>query len=478
MHERDMSGYRDASIYTPEELFNPELRQSRNDWLDFVESRPYKDESGQVHDPVTGEVINPDEYFAAKQMETVEPAEPVNYSDMPMSELAKQLARAEFAGNTDESRTISDALIDKLAAAELASHSERDKEHNGIRSDNLWARVMSIKDKELLRIGGQPSVDESKQEKLFEVAAVLEAPIEKAVAGPKALLEEKQAEARRAASGHELAAVPDGVKEDVPSDSVEGQPGQDVLPGVDEELLQADESPYAGLETSEGYEGPALKLSDSNGQTYHLEGGRVKVFNPEGELVSTYACEHGEAMPVARVGQGWKLANNFVTADITSIEPADPEAQPSAGDHIPEGGFDDGSLMAELANEQPKDKEKRPRGKHSKALGRSALRAVLDKVRKSKSRAKESIRSHKMVSGIAVAAVALAGIGIGLGSSETGGPDKAPNSPAATSAPNPSQGPEAKNQLSPTPSPSDIELKPGQGITISKDGKSASVDFK
>ena len=138
-----------------EHAFNPEARQAQADLNAYTETRPYEDAAGRLQ----GEkgFINAEKHFdglrEAHEAETM----PEAYENMSVTDVAKALAKSEYDADKTKVEDLSDVLVEKLSAMEDDAVSERDAEHNGDRSDNMWDRVMNVKDKELARLQGEES---------------------------------------------------------------------------------------------------------------------------------------------------------------------------------------------------------------------------------------------------------------------------------------------------------------------------------
>lgn len=117
-----------------------------------------------------------DQYFEGQRKKYEQESMPKSYDQMSITQVAKALANAEFVGDKTKVEDLNDVLADKLAAEEDKINSERDNEHNSERSDNLWNRVMSVKDSELARLEGKVGESQSAEAEAVEKdAAVAEA---------------------------------------------------------------------------------------------------------------------------------------------------------------------------------------------------------------------------------------------------------------------------------------------------------------
>lgn len=137
-----------------EQAFDPEARKAQTELNAYMDSRPYEDDRGNIHNPDNGSFVNADTYFDGQRENFEADTMPEAYENMSLSQLAKKLASAEFENDTTKVEDISDALAEKLSAEESRIASDRDAEHSKDRSENLWNRVMGIKDKELSRLSG------------------------------------------------------------------------------------------------------------------------------------------------------------------------------------------------------------------------------------------------------------------------------------------------------------------------------------
>lgn len=150
--------------------FEPEARQGRRQADDYMETRPYEDKAGGKHHPVTGELIDIDDeslttgdvhtdknYFEANRNQHYEDSMPTAYEDMTMPDLARALAAAEHQADKTKAEDIQDALIDKMSEF---------SDKNGLDSDaqdNLWNRIMRVKDGEGEKLGGEGKNKESEK---------------------------------------------------------------------------------------------------------------------------------------------------------------------------------------------------------------------------------------------------------------------------------------------------------------------------
>lgn len=133
---------------TPEQIdadaaFDPIARQAQAQMDIYAENRPYQDEAG-VHDPATGEVVNPGEYFN-EQHQTAKDEAQTPYEDMSMSSLAHKLGEAEYNQDQTTQDSVTEVLLDKMGAEEARIASQGGSE-NQARQDNLWDSVMAAKD--------------------------------------------------------------------------------------------------------------------------------------------------------------------------------------------------------------------------------------------------------------------------------------------------------------------------------------------
>jgi hypothetical protein len=145
-----------------DQAFNPEARQAQADLDAYLETRPSEDKAGGKHHPVTGELIDIDDeslttgdvhtdknYFEANRNQHYEDSMPTAYEDMTMPDLARALAAAEHQADKTKAEDIQDALIDKMSEF---------SDKNGLDSDaqdNLWNRIMKVKDSEGEKLGGE-----------------------------------------------------------------------------------------------------------------------------------------------------------------------------------------------------------------------------------------------------------------------------------------------------------------------------------
>jgi len=172
-----------------QEAFEPELRQGQPDMDAYTNTRPYQDENGRVHHPHTGNFVDADKFFDAQRQDLEQQHIEKAYEEMSMGELAAKLADArshedrstaqeinevfldkmkvedvsmpdvarylgdaEYAEDEPMVQSISDVLLGKLSEFEEKHHSERDVEHSGERSDQIWDRIMGIKDRHVAQL--------------------------------------------------------------------------------------------------------------------------------------------------------------------------------------------------------------------------------------------------------------------------------------------------------------------------------------
>lgn len=136
--------------YSVLEAFDPEARQAQAELDAYFASRPFKDEQGLVRAP-DGTFANADTYFDNRRQELeIEGVE--SYESMSLPTLARKLAQAEIDDDETSVIDISDVLIEKLSAQSDVIRSSRDSEHNADREDNLWDRIMNIKQAEKERL--------------------------------------------------------------------------------------------------------------------------------------------------------------------------------------------------------------------------------------------------------------------------------------------------------------------------------------
>ena len=142
-----------------EQAFDPEARQAQNEFDSYLESRPYKDERGAAHSPENGQFINSDEYFKTKRDQYEADTMPTAYEDMTMPDLARALALAEHEDDKTKVEDIQDVLVEKMA--EFTENNNLDNDAQ----ENLWNRIMKVKDGESQKLGSK-STEVEKQQKL------------------------------------------------------------------------------------------------------------------------------------------------------------------------------------------------------------------------------------------------------------------------------------------------------------------------
>jgi hypothetical protein len=142
-----------------EEAFkDPEIAVAQREFNEYLDSRPYRDETGVTHNPQNNQPIDAEEYFNKQRAahESAHEKDPqISYDAMTMPALARKLAEAEHNNNRIEIAKISDVLLDKLAdlqtkqASTRPKHDAKGKEEA---DDNVWNRIMGVRDKELARL--------------------------------------------------------------------------------------------------------------------------------------------------------------------------------------------------------------------------------------------------------------------------------------------------------------------------------------
>jgi hypothetical protein len=123
--------------------FDPEARQAQKD----LDSRPYKDENGNTRDAENNLVDS--NYFDTQREQHEAETMPTAYEDMTMPDLARALASAEHEADKTKSEDIQDALLDKMAEFTEKNNLDNDAQ------ENLWNRIMKVKDGESERLGGK-----------------------------------------------------------------------------------------------------------------------------------------------------------------------------------------------------------------------------------------------------------------------------------------------------------------------------------
>jgi len=218
MHARALRANEEAKL---EQAFEPGNQQSYEDWNNYLAQRSYQDGEGQVHGP-NGQVINPDSdydidpvsYRSADEVsgtkrkstggtintrieqETL--AETVNgYEDMSMSELAREMAKAEVANDKTKFAEIDGILSEKVE--QFASGVKTERNPNGLTDDAreaMHARLRKLIDREKAKMAGaggeQPQEPtEQPQEVPTEAPVTPEQPQPQAETVPQAEAAEK-----------------------------------------------------------------------------------------------------------------------------------------------------------------------------------------------------------------------------------------------------------------------------------------------
>jgi len=96
--------------------FDPEARRAQTEFDAFVESRPYKDEKGDVHSPEDGRVVDNDAYHNAKRDGHYETSlAESDYSGESLEQLAQRVAQARIEGDKTRTKDAEDAFFDKFS---------------------------------------------------------------------------------------------------------------------------------------------------------------------------------------------------------------------------------------------------------------------------------------------------------------------------------------------------------------------------
>lgn len=145
-----MSSREDINIVT-----DPELQAQMGP---YMESRPFRNNDGSVYSPGGTMFADADGYFDL-QRQLADEAGNVAYEDMSVYTLARMLAYAEYEDDLTSSENIKDALLERLAAEETKLSEDDEKYalieesgHAQQRSDELWDRIMAVKDSEFQRL--------------------------------------------------------------------------------------------------------------------------------------------------------------------------------------------------------------------------------------------------------------------------------------------------------------------------------------
>lgn len=102
----------------------------------YDSSRLYKDANGSIHDPDTHKFVSADAYHDAKRDEHYDESLGTSYEEMNPLELARELAKAELSQDRTKTETLTDILLDKVAA-----QAEKTSNPNAIRDNDDDERI-------------------------------------------------------------------------------------------------------------------------------------------------------------------------------------------------------------------------------------------------------------------------------------------------------------------------------------------------
>lgn len=137
-------------IITPQvnvdHAFDPVARKAQEDFDLYLQNRPVLDQAGNLHDPATGNFINPSRYHDTQREIHFESTQQPKLEEMGMFELARELAEAEVNGNKTAVEDISPVLLDKMSA-QAGKMSPDGHEDGKTAEDAIFDRVIRYKDK-------------------------------------------------------------------------------------------------------------------------------------------------------------------------------------------------------------------------------------------------------------------------------------------------------------------------------------------
>lgn len=236
---------------TGDDLFDYESRQAKEVFNqsidDYVSSRPSVDKAGSVHNPETGAFINAENYFADQREKSEQDSMPRDYEDMSTTQLAKALAKAEHENDITKADDLTDVLLEKMSTLEAkAKQGGRDAEHDNERVDNIWDRVMGVKDRELAKLGGkgdetlkkeaERKAEKARVEAEAEAKEELEREVKKAAEKAEREEAERKAEEARAEAQAIAEAIEQAKAADNPAEKPKDQPEAGKDPSIKEQL--------------------------------------------------------------------------------------------------------------------------------------------------------------------------------------------------------------------------------------------------
>jgi len=97
--------------------FDPEARQAQAEFDAYMDSRPYKDEKGNIHNPENGKFANYDDYMEQQRDDHYdETLEQGDYSGESLEQLARRVAQARAEGDKTRAMDAEEAFFNKFAA--------------------------------------------------------------------------------------------------------------------------------------------------------------------------------------------------------------------------------------------------------------------------------------------------------------------------------------------------------------------------
>jgi len=140
-----------------DQAFDPEARKAQAEFDAYMESRPYMDANGSVHNPENGQFANPDKYFDAVREDSESASlQQDAYEDKGMVELARELGQAELNKDKTTENNVLDSLLTKIdehvaKGDESSSNREEamfDKDGKPVDMHDVWLnKLLAVKDK-------------------------------------------------------------------------------------------------------------------------------------------------------------------------------------------------------------------------------------------------------------------------------------------------------------------------------------------
>jgi len=148
-----------AAVHDFVDVTNP---ASMDDFQQYLESRPHKDEKGNIHDPTNGKFTGQNgEYFDAQRQkhydETLKETV-VDYESMTMPQLAREMGKAEAKDDKPKFAELDGVLSQKVET--FADSVKTDRNPNGLPDESreaLHARMGKIREQEKARLTKVPT---------------------------------------------------------------------------------------------------------------------------------------------------------------------------------------------------------------------------------------------------------------------------------------------------------------------------------